>query len=279
LLDLTFSNNTVIDAGEDHVLIYAEDSGTVGSRLYTNSILTTGAVTGGRGVRLLALDNGHHYMEVLQNTVTDLGPPGSGSWGILASGRDNSTMFVLIGQNVITNVQVNSLGVLTEDSASAEGAIGGNIVTGIQSAGVGIFVSGHGTMDFIITGNVVQNVGGRGIGALAMDGGDIHLDVGFNLVTNTGLEGIEFRTTPGSVGLSVLNFDGNTVLNSGGDAGVIFLEEPGSTMTIYGTPGTGNNIIDGSAPWRVLDEYGTTEGIFHIGPPVNADRLDNTSVP
>lgn len=279
VLDLTFTNNTVIDAGEDHVLIYAEDSGQVGSRLYTNNFLTTGAVTGGGGVRMLALNNGHHYMEVFQNTVADLGPPGSGSWGIQASGRDSSTMFVLIGQNVITNVQVNSLGVLTEESASAEGIIGGNIVTGLQSPGVGIFVSGHGTMDFLVTGNVVQNVGGRGIGALAMDGGDIHLDVSFNRVSNTGLEGIEFRANPGSVGLSVLNFDGNTVLNSGGNAGVIFLEEPGSTMTIYGTPGTGNNIIDDSAPWRVLDQFGTTEGIFHIGPPVNADRLDNTSVP
>jgi hypothetical protein len=29
----------------------------------------------------------------------------------------------------------------------------------------------------------------------------------------------------------------------------------------------------------VLDEYGTAEGIFHLGAPVNADRLDNTSVP
>jgi hypothetical protein len=278
-LEVTFANNTVINPGEYHVFNYAEDSGQLGSRLHLNTFITTGAVPGGGGVFMQSFGSGHHGMEILQNTITDLGPPGSGSWGIQVSGRDNSTMFVLIGQNVITNVQTNSLHLLTEDSAGAQGIIAGNVVTGIQAMGVGIFVAGHGTMDFQVVGNRVQNVAGRGIGFLAMSGGDLHADVAFNLVTNTGLEGIEFRTNPGSVGLSVLNFDANTVLNIGGDAGVILLEEPGSTMTIYGTPGTGNNIIDGTSPWRVLDEYGTAEGIFHIGPPVNADRLDNTSVP
>ncbi|WP_170157533.1 inverse autotransporter beta domain-containing protein [Roseimicrobium gellanilyticum] len=278
-LDLNFSDNTVIDAPEEHVLVYSEDSGALLSQIHRNNLLTTGAVDGGGGVRMQALGSSSHTMVLSQNTIADLGPPGTGSWGISVSGRDTSSMVVYINQNVISNVQTNSLNVGTEESASAEGVITGNVVTGIQAMGVGIFVAGHGTMDFQVTFNTVQNVAGRGIGALAMDGGDLHLDVAFNVVNNTGLDGIEFRANPGSVGLSVLNFDGNTVLNTGGDAGVIFLEEPGSTMTIYGTPGTGNNIIDGSATWRVLDQFGTTEGIFHIGPPVNADRLDNTSVP
>jgi hypothetical protein len=178
---------------------------------------------------------------------------------------------------VITNVQTHSLNVITEDAASAEGVVGLNTVVGTQAIISGIRLESGGTMDIQLLANFVRDVASIGISLRTVNGGTLNANVAFNRVLNAGDAGILFQSTLGD--MSVLNFDGNTLIGVGGGGSVTLLEEPGTTMTIYGTPGTGNNIMDDSSIQRVWDVNNSVEGIFHIGPPVNADRLDNTDVP
>jgi hypothetical protein len=277
-LTLTFENNTISNSGEEHVLMSAEDNGGLASMLHGNVLTTTGVLPGtGLGMRFLSSGDAGHLVQVIGNTITDLGPPGSGSRGIFATASDNSSMFTLIGENTITNVQTQSLTILSEDAASIEGLIGLNTVVGTQGIISGIRLESGGTMDVQVLGNFVRDVASFGISLRTVNGGTLNADVTFNRVLNAGDAGILFQSTLGD--MSVLNFDGNTLLQVGGGGSVQLLEEPGTTMTIYGTPGTGNNIMDDSSIQRVWDVNGSVEGIFHIGPPVNADRLDNTDVP
>ncbi|HSI63514.1 MAG TPA: inverse autotransporter beta domain-containing protein [Candidatus Saccharimonadia bacterium] len=273
---MTFSNNTVSNPGEYHALMSAEDNGLLSSLMYLNTFTTTGAIPGGGlGMRLLSSDSAGHYVEAYGNTITDLGPPGSDSAGIHATASDGSQMYALIGQNVISNVYTNSLTLQTEDTAGIEGIVAGNTVTGTQAVS-GIRLESGGVMDVSVIFNLVQNGGAHGI-TLRTVGGQLDADVSHNTVLNSAQEGILFQSTLGD--MSVLNFDANRILGAGDAASVMLFEEAGTTMTIYGTPGTGNNIMDDSALLRVWDVNNSVEGIFHIGAPVNADRLDNTSVP
>jgi hypothetical protein len=109
------------------------------------------------------------------------------------------------------------------------------------------------------------------------NGGQLTALMGLNSILNSGDTALLIHSTPGGT-ITVLNFIGN-ILNGGPNVGINLLEEPGSTISIDGIPAVGNNIINGFTGFRVFDVNGSVLGVFHIGAPINADRLDNSNVP
>jgi hypothetical protein len=277
-LNLAVGTSTFSNPGIQHVVLTSSDTATLDSVFDLNRFTTQGAIAGGgRGLLATSLGTSAQTLEATGNSITDTGLPGSGSSGFHLVANGDSTFYAEVQENLVRDVQSDSMTVETGGSGQMEAYVLHNTIIGTQ-ASPGIFGHGTGEGMFVSLGfNTISNSLQTGVTLRVDNGSQLGSMIGVNSILNSGDTALLLHSTPGGT-LTVVNFLQNT-LTGGPNVGINLLEEAGSTLSIDGIPAIGNNIINGFAGFRVFDVNSSVLGVFHMGAPVNADRLNNSSVP
>jgi hypothetical protein len=277
-MNLAVGTSTFTNPGVHHVLLTSDDTSTLDTVFNLNRLTTAGLIAGGgRGIHATSLGASEQSLQANGNSISDTGLPGSGSTGFHLTANGTSVFTTHLEANLITNVHLNSMTFETGGSGGMEALAEANTIIGTQGTAA-IFAHGGGIGMLAALGlNTISNSQQVGIHLLVENGSTIGGPLIGNSILNSGDTALFIHTTAGST-VNINGFNAN-ILTGGPGNGINLWEEPGSVLHIDGNPALAPNHINGFTGVRVFDVNLSADGVFPLGPPVNADRLDNTTVP